>query len=241
VPLVRAMANSYNLSTTRLGLEVGLPKIIETLKRLGVEKKIRPYPSLLLGAITLTPWEVAQVYHTLATGGFRTPLRSIREVLTAKGEPLQRYPLSIQQVYDSTAVYLVTHAMRTAARYGTGRAMYYTLPRDLVVASKTGTSNDLRDSWFAGFSGDKLGIVWVGLDNNRPMGLTGASGALRIWVDIFAKINLIANVEARPPGVEMVEIDMSDGLRSVRGCKKSLELPYIVGTAPSGTSSCTDY
>ncbi len=240
VPLVMAMANSYNLSTTRLGLEVGLPNIIETLKRLGVDQKINPYPSLLLGAITLTPWDVAQVYHTLATGGFRTPLRAIREVLTAKGEPLQRYPLSIQQVLDSTSVYLVTYAMKIAARYGTGRSMYRTLPDDLVVASKTGTSNDLRDSWFAGFAGDKLGIVWVGMDSNEPTGLTGASGAMPIWVDIFAKINLVTGVESAPPNIEMVKIDATNGLRSGRGCKVVLEIPFITGTAPSETSSCTD-
>ena len=240
VPLVKSLANSYNLSTIRLGLEVGLPNIIETLKRLGVEKKIKPYPSMLLGALTLTPWEVAQVYHTLATGGFRTPLRAIREVLTAKGEPLQRYPLSIQQVYDSTPVYLVTTAMRVAARYGTGRSMYRTLPEDLVVASKTGTSNDLRDSWFAGFAGDKLAIVWVGMDNNEPTGLTGASGALPIWVDIFARINLATGVESAPPSIEMVKIDPNNGLRIGRGCDEVLELPYIVGTAPSETSSCDD-
>jgi penicillin-binding protein 1B len=240
VPLVMAMANSYNLSTARLGLELGLPNIIETLKRLGVNREIKPYPSLLLGAVALSPWEVAQVYHTLATGGFRTPLRAIREVLTAKGEPLQRYPLSIQQVYDSTSVYLVTYAMRIAARYGTGRSIYQSLPDDVVVASKTGTSNDLRDSWFAGFTGDKLGIVWVGMDDNEPTGLTGASGALRIWADIFKQISLVSALETQPPNIEMVNIDMVTGLRSGFGCSKSVELPFIVGSAPTEKSRCTD-
>lgn len=240
VPLVLALANSYNLSSARLGMELGLPNIIETLKRLGVEREIKPYPSLLLGALALSPWEIAQVYHTLATGGFRTPLRAIREVLTAKGEPLQRYPLSIQQVYDSTPIYLVSYAMRIAARYGTGRGMYRTLPEDLVVASKTGTSNDLRDSWFAGFTGDKLGIVWVGKDNNEPTGLTGSSGALRIWVDIFNQISLVQGIEAPPPNIEMVKIDTATGLRGGFGCEETLELPFIVGTAPSETSPCTE-
>ena len=240
VPLVLALANSYNLSSARLGMELGLPNIIETLKRLGVEREIKPYPSLLLGALALSPWEIAQVYHTLATGGFRTPLRAIREVLTAKGEPLQRYPLSIQQVYDSTPIYLVSYALRIAARYGTGRGMYRTLPEDLVVASKTGTSNDLRDSWFAGFTGDKLGIVWVGKDNNEPTGLTGSSGALRIWVDIFNQISLVQGIEAPPPNIEMVKIDTATGLRGGFGCEETLELPFIVGTAPSETSPCTE-
>lgn len=240
VPLVMALANSYNLSTARLGMEVGLPQIIETLKRLGVERNIKPYPSLLLGALALSPWEVAQVYHTLASGGFRTPLRAIREVLTAKGEPLQRYPLSIQQVYDTTPIYLVTHAMRVAARHGTGRGMYRTLPEDLVVASKTGTSNDLRDSWFAGFSGDKLGIVWLGMDNNETTGLTGASGALRIWVDIFKEISLVSGMDMQPPNIEMVKIDPKNGLRSGFGCEESIELPFIIGSAPSESSPCSD-
>jgi len=240
VPLVLSLANSYNLSTARLGLAVGLPNIIETLKRLGVEKEIKPYPSLLLGAINLTPWDVTQIYHTLATGGFRTPLRAIREVLTAKGEPLQRYPLQIQQVYETDPVYLVTYAMRIAARYGTGRAMYNTLPDDLVVSSKTGTSNDLRDSWFAGFAGNKLGIVWVGMDNNNPTGLTGASGALPIWIDIFKQLNLVSSMDVQPPNIEMVKIDTANGLRSGFRCQHSLELPFIVGSAPSETSPCTD-
>ncbi len=239
VPLVMALANSYNLSTAHLGMEVGLARIIETLKRLGVEKDIKPYPSLLLGSLALSPWEVAQVYHTLASGGFRTPLRAIREVLTARGEPLQRYPLAIQQVYDSTPIYLVTYAMRVAARYGTGRGMYRSLPEDLVVASKTGTSNDLRDSWFAGFSGDKLGIVWIGKDNNESTGLTGSSGALKIWVDIFKQISLVSSLETQPPNIEMVKIDTNTGLRSGFGCEDTLELPFITGSAPTESSPCS--
>ncbi|MCI0506576.1 MAG: penicillin-binding protein 1B, partial [Gammaproteobacteria bacterium] len=164
----------------------------------------------------------------------------IREVLTVKGEPLQRYPLAIQQVYDSTPVYLVTYAMQIAARYGTGRGMYRILPEDLVVASKTGTSNDLRDSWFAGFAGDKLGIIWVGMDNNEPIGLTGSSGALPIWVDIFKQISLTPGNETPPPNIEMVKIDTATGLRGGFGCKETVELPFIIGTAPSESSPCTE-
>ena len=240
IPLYLSLANSYNQSTAKLGLSVGLPNIVETLKRLGVNRKVKPYPSLLLGAVALSPWEVAQVYHTLATGGFRTPLRAIREVLTGDGKPLQRYPLSIQQVYDTRPVYLVNYALRIAARAGTGRGIYQALPKEVVVSSKTGTSNDLRDSWFAAFSGDKLGIVWVGMDSNESMGLTGASGALPVWRDIFKNISIVQSEEAVPPNIEMVKIDAVTGLRSGFTCDHTIELPFIEGSAPAETSPCTD-
>jgi len=240
VPLYQALANSYNVSTARLGMDVGLPEIIKTFKRLGVERQVKPYPSMLLGAVALSPWEIAQVYHTLATGGFRTPLRAITAVLTAKGEPLQRYPLSIQQVLDTAPVYLVNYAMRIAARHGTGRAVYNVLPNDLVIASKTGTSNDLRDSWFAGFAGDKLGVVWLGMDNNEPTGLTGASGALRVWADTFKNIDIAPSVESIPQNIEMVDIDVKTGLRGGFRCKENVELPFIMGSAPVEVSSCSE-
>jgi len=239
VPLYQALANSYNLSTARLGMDVGLPEIIKTFKRLGVEREVKPYPSMLLGAVALSPWEIAQVYHTLAAGGFRTPLRAITAVLTAKGEPLQRYPLSIQQVLDTSPVYLVNYAMRIAARNGTGRAVYNVLPQQWVIASKTGTSNDLRDSWFAGFAGDKLGVVWLGMDNNEPTGLTGASGALRVWADTFNNIDVALSLESVPQNIEMIDIDALTGLRGGFGCTENIELPFIIGSAPDDVSRCS--
>jgi penicillin-binding protein 1B len=98
----------------------------------------------------------------------------------------------------------------------------------------------LRDSWFAGFAGDKLGIVWVGMDNNDPIGLSGSSGALPIWVDIFKKLNLVSSMDTPPANIEMVKIDTTNGLRSGFRCTQTLELPFIIGSAPSETSPCTD-
>src|SRR5690606_10237282 len=155
-----ALANSYNLSTAKLGLEVGVPNVLKTVARLGVSREWPAYPSMLLGAGSLTPVEVSSMYQTLANGGFNTPLRGIRSVLTAEGEPLKRYPFQIQQRFDSGAIYLVQNAMQRAMREGTGRSAYNQLPASLNVAGKTGTSNDSRDSWFAGFSQDLLAVVW---------------------------------------------------------------------------------
>ncbi|PRD20480.1 UNVERIFIED_CONTAM: mrcB [Trichonephila clavipes] len=121
--LYQGLAHSYNLSTAKLGLEIGVPNVLKTLERLGVERKWPAYPSMLLGAGALTPMEVAGMYQTLANGGFNTPLRGIRSVLTAEGEPLGRYPFKIQQRFDPGAIYLVQNAMQRTMREGTGRSV----------------------------------------------------------------------------------------------------------------------
>ncbi len=154
--LYQGLANSYNLSTAKLGLDMGVPNVLKTLKRLGVEREWPAYPSMLLGAGALTPIEVAGMYQTLANGGFNTPLRGIRSVLGSDGEPLKRYPFQIQQRFDAGAIYLTQYAMQRVMREGTGRSAYSQLPQNLNLAGKTGTTNDSRDSWFAGFSQDLL-------------------------------------------------------------------------------------
>jgi penicillin-binding protein 1B len=144
---------------------------------------------MLLGSVSLPPVEVAQVYQTIAAGGFRAPLRTIREVLDASGRPLTRYPLAVEPVVSADAAYLTQWAMRKVVEQGTATWLKQRLPAGLTVAGKTGTTNDMRDSWFAGFSGDRVAVVWVGRDDNKPMGLSGSTGALRVWGDIMARID----------------------------------------------------
>ncbi len=117
------------------------------------------------------------MYQTIASGGFRVPLRAIREVLTANGTPLQRYQLSVEQVADPKAVYLLTTALQGVVREGTARALANYLPSELAIAGKTGTTDDFRDAWFAGFTGDRVAVVWVGYDDNSTTRYTGSSGA----------------------------------------------------------------
>ena len=179
VPLIRALAESLNLATVRLGLDVGLEPIAKNLGRLGLAQKPKLYPSMLLGALALTPLEVAQIYNTLANGGFRVPLRAVRDVLGEDGRALQRYSMQIEQAADPAAVYALNQALVQVMERGTGRTARAQLPAGLTVAGKTGTSDDLRDSWFAGFTNDHLTVAWLGADDNRPSGLTGATGARR--------------------------------------------------------------
>ncbi len=237
VPLYLALAHSYNLATVRLGLQLGVEEVLDTVQRLGVYRPLNSYPSVLLGAAELTPLEVAQMYQTIANGGFRSPLRAIREVLTAGGEPLQRYPLDIEQAADPGAVYLLGRALQAVAREGTARILDRELG-ELEIAGKTGTTDGLRDSWFAGFTGDRLAVVWVGRDDNRSTGLSGSSGALLVWRDMIRSLRTQPLQLVAPQGVHQVWVEPWIGLRSREQCPGAVWLPFISGSEPEEYSGC---
>ncbi len=238
VPLREALANSYNVATARLGMKLGLPRVMATLGNLGLERELPEYPSSLLGANALTPLEVTQVYQTIAGGGFRTPLHAIRAVLTAEGKPLQRYPLKLEQEIEPAPVYLLTAAMQDVVREGTARRLSDYLPQDLDIAGKTGTTDDFRDSWFAGFTGDRLAVVWVGCDDNKPTGLTGAAGAMTVWGKMMAGLDPQPLILPQPDSIRQVWVDRDSGLLSDRGCRDAVELPFITGSAPTQSAPC---
>ena len=238
VPLYQALAHSYNVSTARLGLALGIEPIIKTLHKLGVEQHLNPYPSLVLGAVEMSPLAVTNMYQTFASGGFRSRLRAINAVLAVDNSPLQRYPLSVQAAIDPAPNYLVSTAMRFAAREGTGRGLYQYLPDNQDIAGKTGTTDNLRDSWFAGFTGDRLGVVWIGRDDNQSTGLTGSSGALRVWGDLFAGFNNSGQVPVAVENIEYHWIEPKTGLLADAGCPDAVQLPFITGSAPEGIASC---
>lgn len=238
VPIYKVLAYSYNVPTVKIGLEIGLGAIVKTMERLGVFRSIRAYPSLLLGAVSLSPLEVAQIYQTLAGEGFRIPLRSIRAVLTVHGEPLQRYPLTVEKVFDPGASYLVSKGLQVAVKEGTGRSLYNVLSQELKVAGKTGTTDDLRDSWFAGYTGNYLGVVWLGMDDNRSSGLTGSSGALQVWGDIMSRIHPQPLLLTPPDNIEFAWIDAVTGKKSAKNCDNAVQLPFITGSVPDENASC---
>lgn len=236
--LYQGLANSYNLSTAKLGLDIGVPNVLKTLERLGVSREWPAYPSMLLGAGALSPMEVATMYQTLASGGFNTPLRGIRSVLTAEGEPLKRYPFQIQQRFDPGAIYLVQNAMQRVMREGTGRSVYSQLPASLTLAGKTGTTNDSRDSWFAGFSQDLLAVVWLGRDDNGKTPLTGATGALQVWTSFMRKADPLPLDMPMPENVVQAWIDPRTGQGSDSSCPGAVQMPYIRGSEPAPGQAC---
>ncbi len=237
VPLHTALAYSYNVATARLGIELGIERILDKLHRFGIERRPPPFASSLLGAFELSPYEIAQLYQTFADGGFRTPLRSIREIVTAEGKPLQRYPLNVEQVAEPAPVYLLTAALQGVVSVGTGLSLSNWLPAGIHAAGKTGTTDDLRDSWFAGYTGDQVAVVWVGRDDNKSTGLTGSSGAMTVWGEMMKNNHSEPLQPAVPEDIELVNIDPLSGQRVSEECKTAMLLPFYKGTAPTKTST----
>ncbi len=232
VPLVRALAQSLNLATVRLGLEVGLPKVTREFVALGLEKEPPQLPSVLLGSLDVSPLEVAQLYNAFANGGFSTPLRAVRAVVDAEGKPLKSFALEVTPVADPVAVYQVNRMLVQVMEHGSGRAARAQIPPEIVVAGKSGTSSDYRDSWFAGFSGNTLAVVWIGYDDNSPTGLTGSSGSLAVWSRLMRSIGTTSWSAPLPEGLEEVSIEFMTGLAAQTQCGGE---DLIMVAVPSGT------
>ncbi len=238
IPLGLALAESHNLATVNLGLDVGINRVIRTLKSAGIRREVKPYPSLFLGALSLSPLEVTQFYQTIAAGGFKSPLRAIRVVADADGKPLSRYSLSVEMAVDPGATYLLNSVLQKAVESGTGRSLKPLISSRLNVAGKTGTTDDFRDSWFAGFTGSHVAVVWVGQDNNQPTGLTGATGAMQIWGDIINRLSSAPFNPVMPDSVELFRLDKNDHLLADESCDEVIEVPFIRGSEPSQASAC---
>ncbi len=238
VPLVMALAHSYNVPTVRLGMDLGVPNVVRTLERLGISRRLEAYPSLLLGAASLTPMEVTQMYQTIAANGFRTPLRSIRAVLDSRGEPLSRYPLTVAREFDETSIYLLTRALEMVVQQGTAAAVGTTFGESAGLAGKTGTTDDTRDSWFAGFGEDYLAVVWIGRDDNQSTGLTGSTGALPVWSALAQHVRPMPLQPAVPADLEQAWIDPVNGLLAEQRCEGAVLLPFAAGSAPHQQSQC---
>ncbi|MCP1373630.1 penicillin-binding protein 1B [Dyella lutea] len=237
LPMVDALAHSWNLATIHLGLEVGLPRIQAFLESFGF-KDINPSPSLLIGAQDMAPLQLAQLYEYLASDGHALPLLAVRGVVDGNGRTIKRYEVQEGPGEYQPAVRLITWAMQQVAVFGTAHSIGDSGLAWLNAAGKTGTSNDTRDSWFAGFTGDRLAVFWMGRDDNKPTGLFGATGGLRIWRNLFARLPT-RPLSAEPgPGLEMTWINPADGKRTDPQCNGARQLPVVAGSLPPDTDSC---
>ena len=229
----RALAMSRNLGTIHVGEKVGFDKVADVWKRVGVGTPPQGYPAITLGVFELTPLEVAQAYTLFTNGGAVRSLKVIDRVdagerhLSPKDPPLRR-------VARPDTTYLVTNMMRSVLNEGTGagaRAAGFTLD----AAGKSGTTNDLRDAWFVGFTPELLTVVWVGFDDNQPVSLSGGQAALPIWTQFMKNATAgRPSVEFEAPeGITFVDIDRDTGKLAVPGCPRTFTESFLAGTAPT--------
>jgi penicillin-binding protein 1B len=249
VTLARALAESLNLATVKLGMDVGLGKVVDTLQRLGLETSTPLNPSLLLGTVEMSPLEVVQVYTSLANGGFRARLRAVHAVLDEQGRALKSFKVQVESVAPPAAVYQIDRMLMLVPTRGTARDAAARLPKGLVIAGKTGTSSDTRDSWFAGFTGSYLSVAWVGYDDNHVTGLTGAAGAMPVWADTMARLKPVSYQPVTPDLVEDRWIGYGDGRETTPACSadaviiavpKDTVLPSNPACNPSQPASAGD-
>ena len=240
VMMIDALSKSYNLSAVQLGMTLGVDKVSDTIRRAGYERNFKEYPSILLGALPMTVMDVGQMYLTLASGGFKTPVKGIRSVLSNDNEPLTRYPLEIEQVIEPEFNTLITYALQDVVRNGTARSVSNGFKYDYGFAGKTGTTNDYRDSWFAGFSGNYLTVVWVGRDDNKPIGLTGGSGAAKVWAKAMQSIPQQRLELGFHEDILTKNIFYSQD-EVFQDCSLSRQLPVLLSSVPLENVPCANY
>jgi len=238
VRIIDALAQSYNHVAVRVGMDVQVERIAKLIKILaGIDAQ--PNPSLILGAVDQTPFAMAQLYQFLASGGEVQPLHAVRGVLDAHGALVKRYDSApaAAQAGDALAARLVQIAMQQVVISGTAHALQADGLSFLQAAGKTGTSNDSRDSWFAGFTGSHLAVVWVGNDQNAMTGLFGATGALRVWAGIFKKLPSTP-LKVSDQGMEWAWVSPSQLASVDASCPGVRHFAFVKGFAPAGPQAC---
>ena len=233
----RALELSLNAATSRIAYRVGLDPVLDVARRAGITSPLPPYPSVVLGAAELTPLEVAQAYAVIANQGLKATLRAASKVVDRQGQIVERRPVAVERAVSPEAAYLVTHLMEGVIDRGTGRGVRergFKRP----AAGKTGTTNDARDAWFAGFTPDLLAVVWVGFDDGDALGLTGAEAAVPIWTDFMKRASAASAATAfQPPtGVALVRIDPYTGDIATAACPETIIEAFWRGQEP--TASC---
>ncbi len=220
----------------RLAREVGTERIIDVARRLGIESPLDPVPALALGAADVTPLELARAYATLANGGVRPTVRFFEDLADASGRTLERSKATSEAVLDPGTSYLAVSLLQGVVDRGTAHAV-----RDAgitgPVAGKTGTSDDSKDAWFAGFTPEMVAVVWVGFDQPRDMKLPAASLAVPIWLRFLrdATGGAVPGAFEVPSSVHRIEIDPSSGAVALAGCPRREQEYFVEGTEPRVT------
>lgn len=236
ITLRRALAMSRNTAAVRVAEMVGFDKVSNLWKRFGSSTAPKPYPSITLGVFEATPWEIASAYTVFPNLGEVRPARVILRV-TNGGADLKVKPQPPMRVARADTTFLVTSMMRSVINEGTG-ATSRNFGFALDAAGKTGTTNDMRDAWFVGFTPELLTAVWVGFDDNQPLSLSGGIAALPIWTRFM--MGALAGRPSlpfeAPEGISFVEIDRDTGKLAQPACPRLFREAFLAGTEP--TAAC---
>ena len=228
-----ALEHSLNVPTVRAADAVGLQRVVLAARRCGFKERFQPLPSLALGAQEVTPLDLAAAYGTFATLGLRAEPRVVARLEASDGKALERRAPEIKEAFRPEVAYLLDDVLRGVITQGTA-ASAYALGFSGDAAGKTGTTDDTRDAWFIGFAPELLALVWVGYDDNSKTGLTGARGALPIWVDLMMGIRhrWEGSSFPEPPGIVHAEVDPETGQTAGDGCPERVPEVFIAGTEP---------
>ncbi len=237
IPARTALEESRNVPAARLGLDVGLDAVAATARAMGVTSPLEAVPALALGACSVSPRELATVYATLAAGGIRPPVHLLEAALDRDGKPVALSPLPARvRALPAAVAFLATDVLRGVLDRGTGRSARALGVED-ALAGKTGTSNEGRDAWFAGYSPDRATVVWVGRDDDTPPGLTGARAALPIGARFALAVRPAEGYPAfvEPPGLVRASVDPASGELATSRCPEVTQELFLAGHAPSAT------
>ena len=240
VTVREALARSLNIPAVRAARDVGLPAIIDMMRRMGIRDRLLAVPSLALGAFEVSPLDVASAFSVIANYGVRAEPVTVREVVTPDGRVIQSREVELEPVVSPQAAYITLDLMRAVVAEGTAASLR-ALGFGGEVAAKTGTTDDLRDAWFVGFTPRLLVLVWVGYDDNHPIGLTGAQAALPIWAEIMRGLTSESVGHFREPeGMVWEEVDPGTGQIATWRCPDRRAEVFVAGTQPSERCSTHD-
>ena len=236
-----ALARSMNIATARLAQDFGLEKVAKLSNKVGL-KNAKPYPSLSLGAFEVTPWDMVAAYTIFPNNGSKVDLNAIQMITNAQQKLVYQAKVSKTSVLHEQTAYVVTDMLKSVVDFGTGAAIRrYGL--NGPIAGKTGTSNEKRDAWFVGFTPELICLVWVGYDDNSPVGLTGGEAALPIWASFMKKaLPTTSTVDFKKPS-QTVErmIDPTTGKLASEFCVYSVREIFIQGTEPRENCTYDDH
>jgi penicillin-binding protein 1B len=227
VPLIDGLVKSLNIPTVNLGMSLGLENVVDAIHLLGFEEDVVTRPSILLGAINMSPLQINQMYLAFAKQGELERVHAINKIVSPSGGTLWQFEPVATKVISTNAAYLMDYALMEVAVKGTARSLTWRL-KNSKVAGKTGTSNDLRDSWFVGFDAKNLVTTWLGKDNNKTTGLTGSSGALLLFTEFLKKQGVVNKNPNQPEAIAMTLFEVETGNAVTSDCADTQTYPAIL-------------